>query len=282
MKKKNNESCPECGRFANRGVTVDALIIKEEKILLIKRNAEPFKGFWALPGGYVDWNERVEDAIKREVSEEVGLDVKSLNFVGVFSDPKRHPKQCINVAYVAEAEGDIKPGDDAIECKWESIDSLPELAFDHKKIIDYYLKNFSGKESSEKYLDSWKRCQADFENYKKDQVKHQEEFRKYAKMDVIEQILPILDNFEASLEHVPKDEKENKWVEGIVYIKKQIEDILKNNNLEEIEVKIGDKFNPEIHEAIGGEGAKQIIKKIVQKGYKLNGRIMRAAKVEVS
>ena len=135
------------------------------------------------------------------------------------------------------------------------------------------------KKLSEKHLDSWKRCQADFENYKKAQVAHQEEFRKYAKIDMIEQILPVVDNFEASLAHVPEKSKENKWVEGIVYIKKQLEDVLRNNDIEEIAVKAGDKFNPEIHEAVTGKGEK--IKKVLQKGYKLNGRILRAARVEV-
>jgi molecular chaperone GrpE len=132
---------------------------------------------------------------------------------------------------------------------------------------------------AEKYLDSWKRCQADFENFKKDQAKYQEEFRKYAKMDVIEQILPVVDNFEASLAHVPEAEKDNKWVEGLVYIKKQLEDVLRNNSVEEIEAKTGDKFNPEIHEAVAGKGEK--VKKVLQKGYRMNGRIVRAARVEV-
>jgi 8-oxo-dGTP diphosphatase len=281
MKLKKNEPCPKCGRFANRGVTIDALIIRDDKILLIKRNAEPFKGFWALPGGYVDWNETIEDAAKREVFEETNFKVKSLALVGIFSNPERHPKQCIDIAYLVETEGEVRVGDDAIEFRWESIDNLPKLAFDHKKIIEHYLEGVSGKEKNQDALDSWKRCQADFENYKKDQARHLEEFRKYAKMGVIEQILPVVDNFEASLAHVPEKSKENKWVEGIVYIKKQLEDILKNNDIEEIEVKIGDKFDPEIHEAVGGDGEKQKVTKVVQKGYKLNGRILRAARVEV-
>jgi molecular chaperone GrpE len=138
------------------------------------------------------------------------------------------------------------------------------------------------KKISEKNLDSWKRCQADFENYKKSQAKHQEEFRKYAKMDVILQILPVVDNFEASLAHVPEKEKDSAWVTGITHIKRQIEDVLKNNDIEEIEVKAGDKFDPEIHEAVGGDGKKQKITKIIQKGYKLNGRILRATRVEVA
>jgi molecular chaperone GrpE len=135
------------------------------------------------------------------------------------------------------------------------------------------------KKMAEKYLDSWKRCQADFENYKKAQTKHQEEFRKYAKMDVIEQVLPVVDNFEASLAHVPEAEKDNKWVEGLVYIKRQLEDVLRNNSVEEIEVKTGDEFNPEIHEAVAGKGEK--VKKVLQKGYRMNGRVVRAARVEV-
>jgi molecular chaperone GrpE len=100
-------------------------------------------------------------------------------------------------------------------------------------------------------------------------------------MDVTLQILPIVDNFEASLAHVPEESEENKWVEGIVYIKKQLEDILRSNDIEEIPVKAGDKFNPEIHEAVGGDGQKEKVKKVIQKGYKLNGRIVRAVRVEV-
>lgn len=139
MELKNNESCPQCGRFANRGTTIDAVIIKGGKVLLIKRGVEPFKDFWALPGGYVEWDETVEGAVKREVSEELGLSVKTLEFIGLYSDPKRHPRQCIDMAYAVEVEGDVNVGDDAVDWKWESINSLPALAFDHKQIIDDYL-----------------------------------------------------------------------------------------------------------------------------------------------
>jgi len=136
---KNNEPCPVCKRYNNRAITVDAVIIKNNKILLIKRGVEPFKDFWALCGGYLDWNETVEDAVKREVKEELNLKVTKSKFIGVFSDPKRHPKQCVNIAFKVEVEGDPKSGDDAKEFKWFEIDELPELAFDHKKIINKIL-----------------------------------------------------------------------------------------------------------------------------------------------
>ena|SRR6185369_10896059 len=139
MELKNNEPCPNCGRFANRGVTIDAVIARDGKILLIKRGVEPFKGFWALPGGYVEWDETVEDAVKREVLEETGLTVKSLKLIGVYSNPRRHPRQCIDVAYAAEIEGEVVAGDDATEFKWESIKNISELAFDHGKIVNDYL-----------------------------------------------------------------------------------------------------------------------------------------------
>lgn len=149
----------------------------------------------------------------------------------------------------------------------------------YKKTEEKCEEKIDYQKLAEKHLDSWKRCQADFENYKKDQEKAREEFRKYAKMDVIEQILPVLDNFEASLAHVPEDEKSNGWVEGITHIKRQIEDILKNNDVEEIAANAGDQFDPAIHEAVTGKG--ETVKKVLQKGYRLNGRILRAAKIEV-
>ncbi len=139
MNLKNNELCPSCGRYANRGITIDAVIVRDGKLLLIKRGAEPFKGFWALPGGYVDWDETVEDAVKREVAEETGLVVISLELIGVFSKPERHPKQCVSIAYVAQANGEVKIGDDATEFQWASLNELPELAFDHVEIIGKYL-----------------------------------------------------------------------------------------------------------------------------------------------
>lgn len=142
---------------------------------------------------------------------------------------------------------------------------------------------------ADKYLNNWKRAVADLENYKKDQVKLMGEFRKFASLDVIFQILPVLDNFNASLEHVPEDQKDSGWVTGIIYIKKQLEEVLKNNGIDEIEVKVGDEFNPTVHEAVKNNSniskvdsndSNKIIK-IVQKGYKIGGKIIRAARVTV-
>ncbi len=136
MELSNNEPCPNCGRFNNRGVSIDAVIIKDNKILLIKRGINPFQGYWALPGGYVEWNESTEETVAREVSEELGLTVDSCKLIGVYSSPNRHPKQVINIAYQVTTSGNPKAGDDAKEYKWFPMNNMPdELAFDHKRII---------------------------------------------------------------------------------------------------------------------------------------------------
>jgi ADP-ribose pyrophosphatase YjhB (NUDIX family) len=140
MEHPNTEKCPDCNRHINRGTSVDAVIINGNKILLIKRGGDPFKGYWALPGGYVDWNESTEDAIAREVHEEVGLKVTDVHLIGVYSSPDRHPKQVINIAYSVSTEGNPRAGDDALACQWFPLSELPgEMAFDHLKIIDDHL-----------------------------------------------------------------------------------------------------------------------------------------------
>ncbi len=141
---KLNKPCPHCGRYANRGISVDAIIVNDKnELLLIKRGAEPFKGYWALVGGYIDWDESAEDAVKREVTEEIGMQVTEIIFVGAYTNPDRHPKQVIDLAYLVKTTGEPKAGDDAEAYKWVGIHQLPnELAFDHREIInDFINKN---------------------------------------------------------------------------------------------------------------------------------------------
>jgi 8-oxo-dGTP diphosphatase len=118
-------------------LTADGAIIKEGKILLIERKNEPFKGKWALPGGFVEYGEKVEDAVVREVSEETGLDTKIIDIVGVYSDPTRDPRgHIVTVVYLLDIlDGEIKGSDDAADAKFFDLNDLPELAFDHNIIL---------------------------------------------------------------------------------------------------------------------------------------------------
>jgi len=118
-------------------LTVDGVVIKDKKILLIKRKKQPFKGKWALPGGFVEYGEKTEDAVVREVLEETGLKTKISHLVGVYSDPDRDPRgHIITVVYLLNiCNGNLKSGGDVSDAKFFYLNHLPELSFDHKDII---------------------------------------------------------------------------------------------------------------------------------------------------
>lgn len=121
-------------------VTVDVVVInkKTDEILLIKRLNEPFKDSWALPGGFVDENEDLEQAARRELFEETNIETGKLTQIGAFGTPNRDPRgHMISIAYQSELIENqiIKAKDDAKEAKWFSIKDLPDLAFDHLEII---------------------------------------------------------------------------------------------------------------------------------------------------
>ena len=118
-------------------VTVDAIILKGNAIVLIRRKHPPFVGMYALPGGYVEAGESCEQAVVREAKEETNLDITINKLVGVYSDVDRDPRgHTISVVYLVEAKGVLQAGDDAAHAELVSLDSLPkELAFDHAKMI---------------------------------------------------------------------------------------------------------------------------------------------------
>jgi ADP-ribose pyrophosphatase YjhB (NUDIX family) len=126
--------------YRNPIPTVDIIIEVDNSIVLIERGTEPFG--WALPGGFVDYGERLERAAVREAREETRLDVDLKNLLYVYSDPERDPrKHTISTVFVAEAQGKPVGADDADEAHLVSIDSLPdELCFDHREILDDYLE----------------------------------------------------------------------------------------------------------------------------------------------
>ncbi len=122
---------------------VDAVVEKNGKILLIKRAKEPFKDKWALIGGFVEKGEKDEDAIKREVREEVGLNVKKIEEFGHYFEKGRDPRGPIySVAFEVKAKGKIKKSAEVKEVRWFKFEELRpiDLAFDHWKILLDYFK----------------------------------------------------------------------------------------------------------------------------------------------
>jgi len=118
-------------------LAVDGVLIEDKKILLIRRGRQPYINKWALPGGFVEYGEKTEDAVLREVLEETGLQTNIKSLVGVYSDPGRDPRgHVVSVVYMLEfCDGRVKGGDDACDARFFSLDELPELSFDHEKII---------------------------------------------------------------------------------------------------------------------------------------------------
>jgi 8-oxo-dGTP diphosphatase len=123
-------------------IATDGIIAKNGKILLVRRKNQPFQGKWALPGGFVEYGEKTEEAVVREVLEETGLKTKINHLAGVYSDPSRDPRgHIISIVYVLEIlGGKLKAGDDASDIKFFDLDDLPELSFDHGKIISDVLE----------------------------------------------------------------------------------------------------------------------------------------------
>jgi 8-oxo-dGTP diphosphatase len=117
-------------------LAVDAVILFGNGIVLIKRDRPPYQGCYALPGGFVEVGETVEDAAKREAKEETGLDIELQGLVGVYSDPGRDPRgHVVSLAFLARGMGTLRSGSDARAAEVVSITRLPDLAFDHDKII---------------------------------------------------------------------------------------------------------------------------------------------------
>jgi len=123
-------------------LAADGVILENGRILLIKRGNEPFKDKWALPGGFVEYGEKVEDAAVREVFEETGLKTEIIDLVGVYSDPNRDPRgHVVSTVFLLEKlSGDLKGGDDAADAKFFDLNQLPDLSFDHNIIIKDVLR----------------------------------------------------------------------------------------------------------------------------------------------
>ncbi len=145
-------------------------------------------------------------------------------------------------------------------------------------------------------LAGWQRCVADFDNYKKRQAESAKSNMQYATENMITKLLPILDNFHASIEHVPAEHAESPWVMGLGYIQKQLADALTESGMVEMQVAVGDVFDPMKHEAIKAQndgadeegdekendtGGEQKIAKVVTRGYMMGDKVIRPARVVV-
>ncbi len=143
----------DAGKYRKPSVASDiavfAIIDKKLKVLLVKRKAWPFKGLWALPGGFVQMDETLEFAAKRELFEETNVNDIYIEQLCTFGDPERDPRtRVISVAYFALIRPEcqkLKATTDAAEVSWFDVDKTPKLAFDHKKILKHGLERLRAK-----------------------------------------------------------------------------------------------------------------------------------------
>ena len=123
-------------------LTVDVVALTgappARRVLLVQRGGDPFAGTWALPGGFVEGDERVAGAAARELAEETGVAAGPLELLGIYDTPGRDPRgPTVSVVYLlrVDDELDARGGDDAADARWFGVESLPPLAFDHSLVI---------------------------------------------------------------------------------------------------------------------------------------------------
>lgn len=140
-------------KYPHPAVTVDCVVFgfddADLKLLLIQRKLEPFKGRWALPGGFVRVDEDLETAARRELADETGITSLYLEQLYSFGDPKRDPRERVisiaHYALVKLADHQLRAASDAAEVAWFPVAELPKLAFDHEKIAETALRRLKAK-----------------------------------------------------------------------------------------------------------------------------------------
>lgn len=300
--------------FNSRG---EVLILQRSDQEKTNRNA------YDLPGGTLEKGETISDGLAREIAEETGLRIKNAQIIRISEYPKGDPRldEIKGLRFAVKYEGD----------DWQKI-KLDKN--EHQKFewlpVEKALEKFSDQDGFEKEkketiklaqewlekedaLKRWQRCLADFENYKKQSAQQNEEFKKYASENLIIDLLPVLDNFQASLEHIPEAEKESGWVTGILYIQKQLLDTLAGHGVKAMNVQVGDTFDTGQHEALQSSAKSEIrkneeeaekkegvqekkdkkgetdksdnslkITKVIKDGYKIGDKVIRPALVETN
>ncbi|PID52552.1 MAG: nucleotide exchange factor GrpE [Candidatus Moraniibacteriota bacterium] len=245
-------------------------------------------GPWDLPGGHVDDGEykNVAKAFAREIVEEVGITLQD-EYMLCHTEVMMHKKAIhpgLNHFYLVQYNGeDITLSEEHEDFRWmraEDIYADKEIKLWIKNTVEKAEQMIALTESE----GSWKRCVADFDNYKKRQAQQQKEFTAYAAEGVIAEMLPVLDNFHAATEHVPETEAESPWVTGIMFIQQQMEKVFEERGVTKIDVSVGDEFDPHIMEAMKNDEEQELdenakVAKIAQHGYKIGEKIVRPARV---
>ncbi len=278
-------------------LTIKAVVFnKEGKVLILKRakNDKLNPSKYDLPGGHIEKGESLNESIIREVQEETGLQVVMGNIIDVVEFPQdsllfKEEKRGIRcICYANSSKVELSHEHD--EYEWVSLNQITEKLSPDDEFEKEKIKTIQKAQTyleMKNAMNSWKRCVADFENYKKREAESKKELIAFANLNLIMEIFPVLDNFYISTKHIPKEERKSAWVVGIMHIQHQLEKVLLDNGVKEVVVKVGDKFDPAIMEALEEnkknkkENLENKVAEVIQKGYKIEKRIIRPVKVIV-
>ncbi len=252
-------------------------------------------GPWDIFGGHIEAGDSApEEALRRELREETGMEVGEIllfalrDFSGYGPDPSVRRVLSLSVAFCDTQ--DVVLSEEHATYQWLRADEIMQ----HEEIGQWIKDAVAQAQERIKERDAlagWRRCMADFDNYKKRQEAAAKEQRDWAAAEIVRALLPVVDNFDASLAHVPAAQAEDPWVTGLTYIRKQMAQVLEEHGVTVIAVREGDAFDPALHEAVADDAAQegeeaqeeavQKVVKVVAQGYKLGDRILRPARVVV-
>jgi nucleoside triphosphatase len=248
--------------------------------------------YWHVPGGHVELGETCEQALKREVKEETGLEIDQIEFLGWQDaiEPKEFHKKkhFIYLDFCARmAGGKLTKSDEMTEYRWIlPAEALKTLKIDSGTIrtIQLYLDHLENKK--ENLTDKYKRALADYQNLLKQTAKEKMEFAIYANEQMLREILPVYSHLKMALEHAENTPNNAKEItKGVAHVVKQFKDALEKLGVEEIKVE-GQDFDHNTMEAISSEETEDKksdgkVARVMKAGYTLNGKVIEAARVVV-
>ncbi len=262
------------------------ILNKKGEIFLVR--APHWSNKLVIPGGHVEYGEKIEDAVVREVKEETNLDITGIEFLKIeeILDPEFYTKKkhLVSITFLARVkEGspevilDEKEGSEYFwlspkeAVKHEDIEEFTKFIIEEffiKKSKKLFEKKNKNCEKCDEYKAGWSRAQADYQNLVKETEKKRFEWAEYSERQILEEFIPVYDNFKQAFTAYDTDDadiyaddadnadlkKWKNWKKGIGYIMKQFGDILKQHGVEEIDT-VGQEFSPELHEALSEEPA---------------------------
>lgn len=273
-------------------VVVGVFIFNDNNELLLVK-APRWHNKYSCPGGKIELGETFEDAIIRETKEETNLDIYDIKFISLSENTnlkkvyKKEDNHLIFVNYKAKVKNieEIKLNSEGTDYKWLLLDEWLNKKEKITSTLFAVLKQIKEQKEND-YKNRYLTALADYQNLLKQAAKEKQEFAKYANANLIIEILPVLNNFKMAVKHIPEDQKDSQWIQGITHIKNQLLSVLSANGIEEIKTS-GEKFDPELHEAVKNDNDKNFNKKgiIIEEaipGYKMNGKVIIPAKVIVN